>query len=49
MVKTYEQAARIMKSRRDAGKLHIAVAVKRFIKRTKTPLDCGLAPIHNYK
>lgn len=47
MVKTYAQAARIMKARRDAGKLGIAVAVKRFVKRTGTQMDCGLAPIYN--
>lgn len=45
MVKTYTHAARIMKARRDAGKPGVAVAVKRFIKRTSTPMDCGLAPI----
>jgi hypothetical protein len=47
MVKTYEQAKRIQSKRREAGKMGIAVAVRRFVKRTGTPMDCGLAPIYN--
>ncbi|MFC0132072.1 hypothetical protein [Massilia eurypsychrophila] len=47
MVKTYEQAQRIQAKRRDAGKMGVADAVRRFIKRTGTPMDCGLAPIYN--
>jgi hypothetical protein len=42
MVKTYEQAARIQKKRRDAEKSGVAMAVKRFIKRHPGQNDCGL-------
>lgn len=46
MVKTYEHAARIQRNRQLTHKPGVAVAVKRFMKRTGTKMDCGLAPIY---
>lgn len=45
MVKTYAQAARIQRNRQLANKAGVAAAVKGFMKRTGTKMDCGLAPL----